>query len=179
MSAFSFVSSLREFLQSLPRNFNFPLGGPSVIPSTPEQNLLTALEGNPQIDPAELALFRQHLNVRDAYSLVTFAVRMAVWAVRSESPQRLRAGLFTVVIDDGTVDWRDILRALAILEDCSARLGLNFKTEIGQRLDLATDRRRRLISESYLSRQPAMRSPAAMGFRADGSGESFCYVHES
>ena len=170
------ISNFRTFLKSCPRHYDFPMGGSTVLPLESELQLVVAIQMVKGVSKRDCDEFRQLLNVRDAYSLVIFSVRMAVLAVRKQDSSFLRTGLIGLVLDDGVVDWRDVIVALAIIEDCSARIAINSETVIESVLGLATTQRRSDICTNYLTRPSNMRSVEVLGFCATGENESLSYI---
>lgn len=168
---------IADFFRSRPSGCDFPTGGIIEIPLPSEQALLEAIEQSAPLGEAELLPFRKNLTIRDTYSLLIFAVRMAILAARTGAPGIFRAGLLGVVVDDEVADWRDVLTALSIIEDCASRIGLDFRSELEKALELATEGRRKTIHEGYLSRSPEMRTTRIMGFVPSGEGKSLRYVH--
>jgi hypothetical protein len=170
------IDAIRTFLTSCPPIYDFPLGGSDAIPIEPEKRLLEALARIGQFELAEIPVVRQALTIRDAYSLVTFTTRMAIFSVRSGSTVPILTTIAMIVIDDGLVDWRDVLTALSIIEDCAARMSLDIGELLNSVIPLATEKRRHSIRNGYLGRPVAMRSPAVMGFVPSGENASFLFV---
>ena len=102
-----------------------------------------------------------------------FAVRMAVYAVRTESPSVLRAGLVCIALDDDVVDWRDLMTVLSLIEYCAGRLGLDFRRSVEDILPLATAERGSTIVNGYLSSSPQLRQAAAVRSKPTGEGATF------
>ena len=171
-------SVIRRFLESCPSDFDFPLGGAVEIPLKTEQDLVTVIHNVGVLGSGDLVALRKDLSIRQAYSLLIFAVRMAVLAARTRSARLITAGLLGIMIDDGAIDWRDLIVALAIIEDCASRLQVDFQTEVEKWVSLATDVRRKTIRESYLSRTAEMRKVELMGYLAAEGSEGLTYVHK-
>ena len=77
-----------------------------------------------QLNEEERNRVRESLEIKASYSVITFAVRMAIWAVRSNDADKLSNAALGIMMVPDTADSRDILRALAIMNDCSVRLGI-------------------------------------------------------
>lgn len=146
------------------------------IPAPTEQMLLETLKQYSPINSHDLATVRQGLGVRHAYSLMIFAVRMAIHGARTGSADVIRMGMLGLAVDDGVVDWRDVLIALSLVEDCASRLGLDFGEEIEKLASLATEERKRIMLEGYLPRSSEMRAIDVMGFKATEGSEGLQYV---
>jgi hypothetical protein len=165
------ATSIHSFVRSFPKEAEFPLGGELEIPTQAERNLLRVLESGRPFPASTIASLRSELGIHDAYALVIFSVRMAVFAVRRNEAKPLLLGLMGLVIDDGKVDWRDILSALSIVENCAARLGIAFAPAMEEFYPLASPQRRDTIKDGYFAREPDMRKIEIMGFVASGSGK--------
>ena len=168
--------AIKPLLAQYPRHIEFPLGGLLPIPTEAEECLLISIKKAPPITAEDVAAIRRELRRHDAYALVVFATRMAVFAARTNSDSNLKAALVGLAIDDCLVDWRDILVSISIIEDCAIRLGVDFATCIQTVSVLAADERRRTIDEGYLPRPPKLRNVEVMGFTAKGIGGELHYV---
>ena len=145
------------------------------VPTQAEEQLIAAMRASP-VTEIKVVELRHELSVRDAYSLVTFAARLAVHAVRIGDASQLEIVLPMLIVDDCVVDWRDILVAMAIIEDCAIRLGIDFAACVQNVTQFATVRRRRTIEEGYLSRPRTRREVEVMGYRAVGVDKELTYV---
>ena len=158
---------VRDFLRRCPKNFDFPMGGEVPIPMPTETELVTPFLDGFEFNPIFAEQVRNGLTWNDAYSLVIFGVRMAVVAVRSETKALLENSLWAVCVDDNDlVDWRDILKALSVINDCAVRIGCDFDAAITRVSASAPPRRQNTIREAYLVRDQKMRSVHAMGLKA-------------
>jgi hypothetical protein len=166
----SFVDATRALLGTYPRDLWFPFGDDLPLPTELETKLVVAMERASPLQAEAVRLLREHLSVRDAYALATFAVRMALLAARTARPQLVELALIGLLIDDGVLDYRDLLRALALTEYCAACVGTDFETLIGKMLPLASAGRSAFIRDTYLSRPPDARSLEAVGYAAAGTG---------
>jgi hypothetical protein len=173
--AHAVISAIQRFLEWCPhRQFDFPLGGHVPVLAEAELALLRESE-RASVTKEELRSIRERLTLRQAYSLVIFAVRSALFAARTGRPNVLRAGLLGVLIDDGLVDWRDMLAALALTEECARRLHIEFDEGVQAAAALmATDGRQRVIT-GYLSRTPEMREIDVLGFAVEGTGSELTF----
>jgi len=157
------LNAIFAFLSSCPDNYDYPIGGKVSIPAVVEQELLAILDCN--VTDELLKSVRQVISRDDAYSLVIFVVRMAVYAARTKDTTPIEKSLWILSVDDNEVDWRDTLIALAIIEDCSVRSGFDFKTKVQALAKLAPNRRRKTIEDGYLSRTPEMRDVETLGYK--------------
>jgi len=164
------------YLQHWNQDLEFPWGGNVEIPADGELELLSTIERCSPVLESDLLPFRKSLTIHDAYSLVIFAVRMAILGARTNRSQTLVGGLLGLVIDDDILDWRDIVRALSIIDYCGSCLGIDFGRAIDRFLPLASMRRQQIIRDGYLGREPEMRAIDFMGFSAVGDDESMKFV---
>lgn len=164
-----------RFLKACPGMPDFPLGKPLPIPTGSELLFLEEIQVASAISTIQLDSIRKDLSIAQGYQLVIFAIRMAILAVRISRPDFLVSSLIGIVADDDAVDYRDVLRAIAIIEDCASRLRIDFDSEIKNACRFASARRRSLILQGYLSRPVDMKGIAVMGFTAVGESESLEY----
>ena len=114
-------------------------------------------------------------DLSDGYTLAILGIRWAIFGVRNEDQTAYRQGLGMSLVSFSTIDWRDALKSLAILEDCSQRLALDFRCELSAALSSVVEPCSRSTIEAYLTREPIMRSLAVMGLTTKGEGEQFTY----
>jgi predicted metalloprotease with PDZ domain len=163
-----------SFVEEPPFEADFPLGGQTTIPTAEELGLLCELGRATPMTLEGVASLCDHVaTVRRAYVMVTFAVRMAVHAARTNSIGTLRLSLLALVLDQ-VVDYRDILRGLAVFEDCASRLGTTLGAAAQEGVAVAAEDRRRIIEE-YLERPPEMRGLRVMRFEVSGAHETLQY----
>jgi hypothetical protein len=169
--------AMKQFLEWCPhREYDFPLGGTVPILSDAEHRLVGEITMAMPIATDAVQEIRAGLSRLEAYALVIFAIRSAVAAVRCEDSVILRAGLVGIVIDDELVDWRDILRALALIESCAGRLKVEFAEAIHALSEAFATRGRRETVRGYLERTPDMRRAEVMGYTATGEGRDFAFA---
>lgn len=169
------LECIRLFLSELS---SFPIYGTSEnpdIPMTAELALLNTIERSNPISHKEVQSIRARLNYVDECHLVTFAVRMAILAARTNTISDIRSGTLGLVIDNGIVDGREILIQLSIVEDCALRLGTDLESIVRPHIHLATEKRRETIVDGYLSRTPGMRGLKIMGVAVSGHGSNLKY----
>lgn len=100
----------------------------------------------------------------DAGEFAAFAVRCASFAVQSRDVAKLRPGAMALMIDAESLDPRDLVRALAVLNDASARLGVDpFRDIVGPLLGSATESRRKLI-EGFFFHPDSVQKIESMGY---------------
>jgi hypothetical protein len=158
---------------------NEGLGGKLPIPLANELVFLEALSLNVPECRADIQPIADQLTTRQSYSLVIFSVRMSVYSVRQREAVLLLNALPALVIDNDSVDWRDILVALSIVEDCASRTGLNASTALENIARIASFDRADTIREGYLSRAPNMRAVNVMGFVAIEDQHGVQYVRRA
>ena len=170
-----FLECIRVFLSELS---SFPIYGTSENPDIPmnsELALLNTIERSNPLSHEELHSIRAELNYLDEFHLVTFAVRMAIFAARTNAISTIRSGALGLVLDNGFVDPREILIQLSIVEDCARRLGTDLESVVRPHIHLATERRRGTIIDGYLSRTPGMRGLKITGVAVSGDGSDLKY----
>jgi hypothetical protein len=171
------LSAVRQFLATLPPSYYvYTTGRRLPYPAGDEPLLLEALKNHRPTQRADLKPIAEQLNVKAAYDLATFAVRMAIYSARQGESSALLTALPALVMDDDLVDYRDTLRDLSIIEDCAARIGLDASTAFGQVAGIASRARAGTIRNGYLSRTPDMRAIAVMGVTAIEDEDGLQYV---
>ena len=170
-----FTKAIEELLATYPSDGFFPMGD-DPIPTGAESRIHEWIADAPLITRDQIASVRSGLTRNQAYNLVGFSLRSLVRFAREQNPERMPSVLFALVVDDDLVDWRDMLGALSIAEDCLRRHDHSFSELITALRPLASERRQSTI-DGYLSRSAEMRSPEVMGFSASGNEEEFTYVH--
>lgn len=153
-----------SFLSSSNHHYDFPAGGKLSIPSETEASLIDALQRITKPQLSDIGRIRQMLSFRDCYTFLIFAVRMALLGARRGNASLLRSGLIGLIVDNGQVDYRDILCALSIIENCASRIHVDLQGEIRLLNPLIEDDRLRQTIEGYFSREPQMRQTNVMGF---------------
>jgi hypothetical protein len=179
MDAHSTCKYVAEFLRSYPNDFCFPLGENIEIPMPSEEiafGNLPFVTGTADLDTV-LAI-RSTLTVRMSYALLSFAVRSAVLAVRRRSSQLLRSVIPLFVIDDDQVDWRDVITALSIVDDCAERLSMDLSSEIRPFIAIGTGCRQDTILNGYLARTLQMRKIGVFGFEVKDGPSGIVYVRK-
>jgi hypothetical protein len=147
-----------------PRDFEFPTAPSVPIPNQRELALYGFAWSNLTID--DVLRIRPSLDMAATYALVTFGVRAAIRAVRSGSGDLVTISALSLLLDDAVLDWRDVIVALAIVEDCANRLHLNLKEVMDRYIRLATEQRKQTVSQGWFSRPAAERTPSVGGFLA-------------
>ncbi|GEM_PF-6160229 len=169
--------AIDAFLETVPPTIRYyAMGGDVEIPTAAELALLHVFETSPPRSRADLTDIASKLTMDQAYTLPAFSLRMAIYAVRTNAIQALRAGTFGLVIDNDLKDWRDVLLSLSIVEDCASRLGTDLHSVMQNAIKVATDQRRDTIN-AYISRPPDWRGLGIMRVEAFGDGPTLRYKH--
>jgi hypothetical protein len=158
--------AINEFCAKCGNEMDFPDGGEIEVPQPLEADLLATIRRNKPFNSSEIAELRIRGDVQKAYSMVIFAVRTAIWAYREESFQILSDGAIGLILDEDLVDYRDMLGALAIIDECATRMGTTLTSLMAEVEAFAMPKRLVTIKEEYLSRTEKMKSVAVMGFKA-------------
>ncbi len=97
---------------------------------------------------------RDAIPMDDFYTLMTFADRSAVFALREEDPTILQDGLTALaMIDAERTDYRDVLMSIALLNHGAERLDLDVAAEFEAAAKLAEPRTAELLL-SFVEREP-------------------------
>jgi hypothetical protein len=89
--------------------------------------------------------FRKAQTLDQKYTLLAFARRSALFALRDKSPEILRGGLTSIAMVD--TDFRYILVALAVLHHSAKRLELDATQEFEKAAQLANSRTAKLFAD--------------------------------
>ncbi|HWE92735.1 MAG TPA: hypothetical protein VG269_02070 [Tepidisphaeraceae bacterium] len=172
--------AIGAFLETIPSDVHYyGMGGDVEIPTSAELSLIRIFETLVLRSRDDVTAIAGELSTHQAYVLATFSVRMAIFAARTNALLELHASTFGMVIDDNLLDWRDVLVALSVIEDCAVRIGTDLSSIMQGAINVASDRRRYTIVSDYLSRSPEMRGIKVMGIEALGSGEKLRYRQKS
>jgi len=80
------------------------------------------------LEPAARAAARRSISMEEFYTLLTFARRMALFAVRERSVDRVRDGLNAIaLIELARIDYRDVPMAVALLRHAAQRIGADVR----------------------------------------------------
>lgn len=171
----SLVDAVSSIVEIYPPQWSFPEGDINSLPTESELRVFAVLEQSSLVPREELVPIVTRLNSFNSYNFAIFAIRMAILAVRTGDARPFRLGLVGMVVDEGGIDWRDVIRALSLLEHCASMLGLNLRDEIGPWCEIASCRRKRQIDE-YFEEEAGARGIWSMGFITEGAGPSFHFV---
>ena len=95
----------------------------------------------------ERAEFRGAVSMHEFYTLLSFAKRSCVFALRSGNQDLLRSGLTAVaMIEADRTDFRDILMTLALLHHSASRLGMDAGAEFTSAAKIAEPATSELIT---------------------------------
>jgi len=171
-----FSDLLIDLLEEYPRSLCYSLDEGLEFPTETERVMISTFGEAMPLSQETIDMVREGLSFRNAYNLVMFAVRTAIYAARNQAPELLSISISCFIIDDGLVDWRDILVALSIIEVCANEVGMNFKDLMLTAVKFAVLDRRELVVEGYLARTPEMRGVDVMGYKIRGAGETLDFV---
>jgi hypothetical protein len=151
-------------LQSVDRSYEFPAGGKHDIPTAAESELLECLRRDDPLEKEKVKPLESRCPAwSPSYDVVIVGIRIAILAVRTDSAPAFRSGILATIAGISNIDWRDALRALAILENCGARLGIALRDEAAGIARLTTSDRASSIIRSYFSREDGMRRISVLG----------------
>jgi hypothetical protein len=106
----------------------------------------------------ERSEFRSAVSLEEFYTLIEFARRTAVFALRSNDAQILKDGLTGLaMIEAERTDFRDILVALALLHHSATRIGINPSSAFAAAAKIAEPGTAELIS-GFVRRDPHSQS---------------------
>ncbi len=167
--------AVSAFVESCGRDYEFPAGGQHELLTKQEQALLDLLSDSELSVEQQVSTLSKDRDWSDCYSLVIFAVRLAILAVRQEQQRPYRIGLAALVAGSPKVDWRDVLGAFAIFNVCGKRIGIDFQAEVEPIAACGDADKLRPTLDGFFSRDDEMRAVDVMGFQECGAGDSLTY----
>ena len=170
--------AIQLFLNAVPDDWEFPCGGATSIPIPEEVCLSDSILKLNSESAGDVRQTWGNIGVKNSYELAIFAVRMAVLAVRTQEPERLRSGVFGLLLAD-KIDWRDRICAAAILQHCAARLHLDLEPMVDSFGSVGIEQKKRIVGgrlESGATHEHALDS---YGFVSRGQGKEFCIEHKT
>lgn len=173
-----FEDAIRLFFKAVPADWEFPCGGATSIAMPEEICLSDAILKLDEESAPEVMRTYSDLEVKDSYELAIFAVRMAVLAVRTRQPDRLRSGVFALILGN-KIDWRDRIAATELLKHCAAQLELELGPMVDSFGSLAKEQKDRLTGNGSDSKAAQERALDSCGFVAKGEGAEFRLEHKT
>jgi hypothetical protein len=111
------------------QEYDFERGGLGLLKPVPhplDSRLASLCKRFARSRDEKRAAMRAAISMEEFYTLLAFAHRAAVFAIREQSADRVVAGLTAVtMIEAERVDWRDVLVALGLLHHAATRVGLD------------------------------------------------------
>lgn len=171
--------SVSAFLESCGRDYEFPAGGQQELLTSQEAGLLETLRHCELSIEQQISQLASNRNWSDCYSIVVFGVRLAILAVRTNDAAVYRTGITALVAGCPKVDWRDVLGAFSIFEECGKRLSLEFQKEVESIAPYGGVEKLRSTLDGFFSRDEEMRAVDVMGFKEIGEGDNLTYRAKS
>jgi hypothetical protein len=153
----------------------FPAGAAIPIPTPGEQALLVELQRSGEFPVAAMQHLRTTVTRDDSYVVVIWAVRTAIFAERTANPRAFGIAGFGLAVDEDLVDWRDILRAMAVFEEIAERMGISLEESIQHARAAALPDRAHTI-DAHFRRRPAIRSIDVMALSRIATEQGITYI---
>jgi hypothetical protein len=109
-----------------------------------------------------------------SFTLIAFAERMATYAVRTSSSERLLEGLAALVLDGGKFDSRENISVMAPLYDAARKLGVDAKAVFSQAADLLENEVSEVL-RTFPDRPEESKSLASMHYVESEDKDGFLY----
>ncbi len=161
MSRLELDLCIQAFLDTCDRGYTFPSGGKQLILSKQECSLSAAL-CDPGIVEADIFQGLQLCGGFTSYEIVIFGLRLAQVAARDQCHPKYRIAVLAVLASIPGIDWRDRIRALAVLEYCGGKFGAAFE-ELVQDICGWGPTAEKSDFAAYLARERPMRSLDVVG----------------
>lgn len=121
--------------------------------------------------------FRGSVSLDEFYTLLAFALRSSVFALRSEDPELLRHGLTAIaMIEAERTDFRDILMALALLHHSAGRLCMDVAATLTAAAEIAEPRTAELIEGFAIRDSKSQNLRDSWGYVEVGSGSEIGFA---
>lgn len=112
-------------------------GGNLPIPSAWDEMLSEVVTKFIDAQPVERSRIASLFTDQHSFTFIAFAKRMASYAVRTGSKEKLFEGLAALVLDGGKFDSRENITVMAPLYDAALKIGVDPETLFTQAADLA------------------------------------------
>jgi hypothetical protein len=122
-----------------------------------------------QASPEQRQFVRKRITLNFASSLLHFAWRKAVQALRTRSAEAITNGLVALSIENERLDYRDSICCLGLLYHAAQRIGTNPDMYFDEAAVLSTETMAEEI-RGFLRRSPEHKNLSAVGFK-EGSSE--------
>jgi len=165
-----------DLIATCGRDYAFPAGGQIALLTPQESTLLNELTHRSLSTSDKLLCLAEDHDWSACYTLVTFAVRLAVMGVRQRDCATFKIATLALVATSPKIDWRDTLGVLAIFEDCASQLEFDFQSDVKRILIFSDAKELRSLIDTYFSRSPEMRSVSVMGISKVGEGKDLTYI---
>ncbi|MBL0871683.1 MAG: hypothetical protein IBJ18_14020 [Phycisphaerales bacterium] len=114
--------------------------------------------------------------MQQAYAMVLSAGRCAVWAARYRKRAYYEASLVALIMSDGVVDFRDLLRSLAVVYRCGQIIGYSPHEELNVIADASNSvNTKSVIKNGFLARDETLRSLTAFGINQVGGEDGLWF----
>lgn len=153
---------------------NNPGAGNLPIPSTWDQMLSEVVTKFIEAQPNERSRIVSLFTDQHSFTFIAFAERMAAYAVRTGSKEKLFEGLAALVLDGGKFDSRENITVMAPLYDAALKIGVNPETLFTQAADLASNEVSDVL-RTFPSRPDESKSLICMQFVESEDEDGFIY----
>jgi hypothetical protein len=153
---------------------NNPGAGKLPIPSALDEMVARVARRFVEIGPEERSKLSSLFTDQHSLTLVAFARRMASYAVRTGSSEKLLEGLAALVLDGGKFDSRENITVMAPLYDAALKIDANAQALFSQAADLLKNE----VSEAlrtFPSRSEESKSLACMHYVESEDADGFIY----
>ena len=168
-------SALNDFAASTAlANYNVSNCHKLPLPLDAEVRLSNAWEAFEALSEEECKAVRAGIVLEVAARLLTYGMRMAMYAVRTAKVEHIEHGLMGLVMDEDLLDDRFVLMIASVLYDAAVRIGVNPADLFQRTVRFATTNRSDLLL-GYLAGPDYMKSVNSMGFEIVGTPKEFVY----
>ena len=153
---------------------NIPGAGKLPIPSARDQMISEVVTKFSEAQPAERRKISLLFTDKHSFTFIAFAERMAAYAVRIGSSEKLFEGLAALVLDGGKFDSRENITVMAPLYDAALKIGADPESLFNQAADLALNEVSDVL-RTFPNRPDESKSLICMQFVESEDQDGFIY----
>jgi hypothetical protein len=159
--------------QSYPSELSYPAGKNVALLTAIELEAMHSIKDMLPVTFESIDSARHDLGNHDGYRIITFGVRVAIYAVRQSAASFIPVSVLCLLVAEKRADWRDILVTSALVDRCAQEVDVRF--EDCYREVIADAQGSPTIVDKYIGRRSTMKTIDVMGYRVIGAGSSFMF----
>lgn len=169
--------SIVDFVRSQELDYAFPLGGKIPLFSAEERAVCELLRSC-ELDDDAIRVISDDFTRTGCYEMAILGARLMLAAARSKDAAEYKVGLFVFLAAAATIDWRDILVALSVVEEFGNFVGVNVKAEAERILGAIPNDDLTHTVMGFFERPEGHRRPEYMDLERIGEGDTLTFVRK-